>query len=74
MATKTSQEDRLKVELAPLIIIPTVDGHLLEFDPFSTTPAEIDSLEGVSDHAKKMAKEEVVAFISSQMAKWTIGT
>jgi hypothetical protein len=56
-----------------VILVPTTDGHDLEFDPFITTPTEIDALEDVSDSAKKRAKEEVFAFISAQMAKWTLG-
>jgi DNA-binding protein YbaB len=49
-----------------------MDGNILEFDPFNTTPRDIDLLEDVSVEAKNAAKVEVVNFITGQMAKWTL--
>ncbi len=69
-----AKSGELTTESAGIIIVPTNDGRVLRIDPFTTTPAVIDSWTEVSDEAKKAAKEEAVAIISSQMAKWTIGT
>ncbi|KZS93213.1 hypothetical protein SISNIDRAFT_486128 [Sistotremastrum niveocremeum HHB9708] len=54
------------------ISISTKDGHAIEFDPLVTSPHEIESLEGITDSAKKAARDEVMRFMSSQMEKWTI--
>lgn len=73
LASKTSNRDpAFAVKTQGFISVKTKDGHVLEFDPFTTNPADIDALEGVSESAKQAAKDEVMRFISSQMAKWTI--
>jgi hypothetical protein len=69
---KTSRETAVPVQTRGFISVTTKDGHVLEFDPFATNPTDIDSLEGVSESAKQAAKDDVVRFISSQVAKWTI--
>jgi hypothetical protein len=71
-ATMQSREPTVPVQTQGFISVTTKDGHVLEFDPFTTDPAEIDALEGVSESAKQSAKDDVVRFISSQMARWKI--
>jgi len=70
--TNAQEKGTPAVHTQGFISVTTKDGHVLEFDPFTTAPAEIDALEGVSESAKQAAKDDVVRFISSQMAKWTI--
>ncbi|KAJ7794154.1 hypothetical protein B0H14DRAFT_3557887 [Mycena olivaceomarginata] len=40
------------------ITLATKDGYQLLFDALQTSPGEIDALEGISDSAKKQAREE----------------
>lgn len=58
--------------LAALVSVPTADGHLLEFDPFQTSPAEIDALEGISSSAKKKAKEDMRTLVRQAVERWRI--
>ncbi|THV05262.1 hypothetical protein K435DRAFT_850147 [Dendrothele bispora CBS 962.96] len=55
------------------VTLSTYDGHLLEFDPLLTSPGELDSLEGISDEAKRQAKEEMARLVRAAMNKWKIG-
>ncbi|KAF7979657.1 hypothetical protein HWV62_41637 [Athelia sp. TMB] len=55
-----------------LVTIPTKDGHLLEFDPLQTSPGTLDALEGITDSAKKQAKEDMARLVQTAMAKWKI--
>lgn len=58
--------------MAALVSVPTADGHLLEFDPFHTTPAEIDALEGISSSAKRKAKEDMRSLVKEAVERWRI--
>lgn len=55
-----------------LVSIPTKDGHLLEFDPLSTSPRALDKLVGITDSAKKQAKEEMTRLVKEAVRKWVI--
>ncbi|KAF5369440.1 hypothetical protein D9758_002523 [Tetrapyrgos nigripes] len=55
------------------VTLSTEDGHLLEFDPLLTSPEELDKLEGISEEAKKQAKEEMGRLVRAAMDKWKIG-
>ena len=55
------------------ITLPTTDGHLLEFDPLRTSPGALDALEGISDSAKKHAREEMGRLVSAAVQKWSLG-
>lgn len=56
-----------------LVAIPTKDGHLLEFDPLQTSPGSIDALEGITESAKKQAKQEMSRLVQAAVDKWKIG-
>lgn len=56
-----------------LINIPTDSGHVVQFDPVSTMPGDIDAMEGISRSAKKRAKEEVGRLARQMMERWTLG-
>jgi hypothetical protein len=58
--------------LAALVAVPTADGHLLEFDPFQTSPGEIDALEDISADAKKQAKEDMRRLVLQAMERWKV--
>ncbi|KZP33576.1 hypothetical protein FIBSPDRAFT_943365 [Athelia psychrophila] len=55
-----------------LVTIPTRDGHLLEFDALQTSPGTLDALEGITDSAKKQAKEDMGRLVRAAVAKWKI--
>jgi len=55
-----------------MVAIPTTDGHLLEFDPLLTSPGALDALVGITDSAKKQAREEMGRLIQAAVDKWKI--
>ena len=55
-----------------LVSIPTQDGHLLEFDPLMTSPRALEKLIGITDSAKKHAKEEMTRLVKEAVRKWVI--
>ena len=54
------------------VAVPTRDGHLLEFDPLLTSPGALDKLEGITDSAKKQAKEDMTKLVLAAVAKWNV--
>jgi len=55
-----------------MVAVPTKDGHVLEFDPLHTTPAEIDALEGITDSAKKQARADIARLVMQAVELWKI--
>ncbi|KAI6141757.1 hypothetical protein BKA82DRAFT_4197787 [Pisolithus tinctorius] len=55
-----------------LVSLPTKDGHLLEFDPLNTSPSALDALVGITDSAKKQAREEMARLVKEAVRKWAI--
>lgn len=55
-----------------LVSLPTKDGHLLEFDPLNTSPSALDALVGITDSAKKHAREEMARLVKEAVRKWAI--
>ncbi|KAL6301999.1 hypothetical protein BKA93DRAFT_737771 [Sparassis latifolia] len=60
------------LSLTALVSVPTKDGHILEFDPLQTSPEELDTLEGISDSAKKQAKLDIVRLVQTTVERWKI--
>ncbi|KAF9814979.1 hypothetical protein IEO21_04829 [Rhodonia placenta] len=58
--------------LSALVSVPTKDGHVLEFDPLRTSPEELDALDGITDSAKKQAKEDMSRLIQAAVERWKI--
>ncbi|KAI0247141.1 hypothetical protein BJV78DRAFT_1285787 [Lactifluus subvellereus] len=58
--------------MAARVAVPTRDGHLLEFDPLLTSPGALDKLEGITDSAKKQAKEDMSKLVQAAVVKWTV--
>ncbi|KZV71269.1 hypothetical protein PENSPDRAFT_684675 [Peniophora sp. CONT] len=54
------------------VAVPTKDGHMLEFDPLHTSPAALDKLSGITDSAKKQAKEDMARLLQQAVRKWNI--
>ncbi|THH04516.1 hypothetical protein EW145_g5467 [Phellinidium pouzarii] len=52
--------------------VPTKDGLILEFDPLLTAPEELDTLEGITDSAKKQAREDMTRLVQAALARWKI--
>ena len=69
---KVAKPDTEEKSVAALVSVPTADGHLLEFDPFRTTPGEIDALEGITNSAKKKAKEDMRSLVVQAVERWRI--
>ncbi|KAG7088490.1 hypothetical protein E1B28_012478 [Marasmius oreades] len=55
------------------VTISTKDGHLLEFDPLRTSPGALDALDGITDSAKKQAREEMGRLVQAAVDKWKVG-
>ncbi|KIK93092.1 hypothetical protein PAXRUDRAFT_829337 [Paxillus rubicundulus Ve08.2h10] len=55
-----------------LVSIPIKDGHLLEFDPLTTSPRALDKLVGITESAKKQAREEMARLVKEAVRKWVI--
>lgn len=73
--TPTLEHESLHVfnaQAAALLKIPTTDGHVLEFDPLQTSPGQIDALEGITDSAKRQARQEVGRLVQAAVSKWKI--
>jgi len=59
-------------QMAARVAVTTRDGHLLEFDPLLTSPGALDKLEGITDSAKKQAKEDMSRLVKAAVAKWNV--
>ncbi|KAI0689072.1 hypothetical protein BC835DRAFT_279826 [Cytidiella melzeri] len=68
----TPKPDAAEKPVAALVSVPTADGHLLEFDPFRTSPGEIDALEGITHSAKKKAKDDMRSLVKQAVERWRI--
>jgi hypothetical protein len=55
-----------------VVAISTSDGHVLEFDPLQTSPRALDALVGITDSAKKHAREEMGRLVQAAVSKWSI--
>jgi len=55
----------------PTITIPTAKGQVLQFDPISMSPGSFEKLPGLTDSAKKHAKDEMMRIVQN-LAKWHI--
>ena len=67
-----SRSDSHPASMAARVAVPTRDGHLLEFDPLLTSPGALDKLEGITDSAKKQAKDDMSKLVKAAVAKWTV--
>ncbi|KAI0662052.1 hypothetical protein C8Q70DRAFT_910071 [Cubamyces menziesii] len=59
--------------VSALVSVQTKDGHVLEFNPLQTSPEELDALEGITDSAKKQAKEDMARLIQITVQRWRLG-
>ncbi|KDQ62384.1 hypothetical protein JAAARDRAFT_66123 [Jaapia argillacea MUCL 33604] len=55
-----------------LISVPIRDGRILEFDPLQASPGMLEALEGVSESAKKKAKDDMSRLVKATFDKWKI--
>ncbi|KAG8744734.1 hypothetical protein FRC10_009499 [Ceratobasidium sp. 414] len=65
---------RIQRSISAVVSLPTATGQVLEFNPLLASPGAVDALEGISDSAKKMAKEEMIRFMTEAIARWDIRT
>jgi len=54
------------------VTVPTVDGFFLEFNPLLVSPGTLNDLQGITEDAKKQAREEMVRLVKEAVSKWTI--
>ncbi|KAF7299082.1 Nbl1-Borealin-N domain-containing protein [Mycena indigotica] len=54
------------------ITLSTKDGHLLTFDALEASPGQLEALEGISNSAKKQAREEMRQLVRAAVDKWTV--
>lgn len=57
----------------PTVQVPVKDGAVLELDPLTASPGALDAVPGLSDSAKKVARDEMARLVSGALAKWSIG-
>ncbi|KAJ3976376.1 hypothetical protein EV361DRAFT_319504 [Lentinula raphanica] len=69
---KTSFETPYAPTKKYMVTISTKDGHILEFDPVQTSPHALDALDGITDSAKKQAREEMSRLVEAAVDKWKI--
>ncbi|KAJ3730992.1 hypothetical protein DFJ43DRAFT_999963 [Lentinula guzmanii] len=69
---KTSFETPYAPTKKYMVTISTKDGHILEFDPLQTSPKALDALDGITDSAKKQAREEMSRLVEAAVDKWKI--
>jgi hypothetical protein len=55
-----------------MVTVPLADGQLLEFDPLQASPGALDALEGITDSAKKHARDEMVKLVEAAVQRWKI--
>ncbi|KAG2081066.1 hypothetical protein BD769DRAFT_1734392 [Suillus cothurnatus] len=55
-----------------VVAISTSDGHVLEFDPLQMSPRALNALVGITDSAKKQAREEMGRLVQAAVNKWSI--
>ncbi|KAG2038685.1 hypothetical protein BDR03DRAFT_293514, partial [Suillus americanus] len=55
-----------------VVAISTSDGHVLEFDPLQTSPRALNALVGITDSAKKQAREEMGRLVQAAVNKWSV--
>jgi len=54
------------------VTVPTLDGFFLEFNPLLVSPSALNELEGITEDAKKQAREEMVRLVKEAASKWSI--
>lgn len=54
------------------VTVPTVDGFFLEFNPLLVSPGALNQLEGITEDAKKQAREDMIRLVKEAVSKWTI--
>lgn len=70
--TRSTQSQDSTHGVSAVVAVPTKDGHMLEFNPFQITPGEIDALDGISDAAKKQAKQDIARLVMQAVERWNI--
>ncbi|TFK52516.1 hypothetical protein OE88DRAFT_1807405 [Heliocybe sulcata] len=55
-----------------LISVPIRDGRILQFDPLEASPAMLDELEGITDSAKKQARDDMAKLVRAALDKWKL--
>ena len=50
-----------------------IDGHVLELDPLTNSPPDLDRLQGISTRVRQKAREEMGRLVEGVMRKWRVG-
>ncbi|RPD62233.1 hypothetical protein L226DRAFT_482837 [Lentinus tigrinus ALCF2SS1-7] len=71
-ASSSLEDPFIGPSFSALVSVQTRDGHVLEFNPLKTSPEELDALEGITDSAKKQAKEDMARLIQGALERWKL--
>ncbi|EIN12773.1 hypothetical protein PUNSTDRAFT_50013 [Punctularia strigosozonata HHB-11173 SS5] len=63
---------KLRPLASAMVTVPLADGQVLEFDPLQASPGALDALEGITDSAKKHARDEMIKFVEAAVQRWKI--
>lgn len=53
------------------VTVQTVDGFYLEFDPLAVSPGTLENLPGITEDAKKQAREDMIRLVKEAVSRWT---
>ena len=71
-ASSSLEDPFVGPSFSALVSVQTRDGHVLEFNPLKTSPEELDALEGITDSAKKQAKEDMARLVQGALERWKL--
>ena len=54
------------------VTVPTKDGFFLQFNPLTVSPGALEELEGITDSAKKQAREDMSNLVQEAVHKWSV--
>lgn len=74
LAQPGSRQGTQALEMILSLKVHMESGDILELDPLSTTVKDLDSLEGITEEARKTAKGELLELtgLMEKLGKWRI--
>ncbi|KZT19526.1 hypothetical protein NEOLEDRAFT_1245788 [Neolentinus lepideus HHB14362 ss-1] len=54
------------------VSVPIRDGRVLQFDPLEASPTMLDELEGITESAKKQARDDMAKLVKAALDKWKL--
>jgi hypothetical protein len=69
--SQTPLQHRFPATSQVQVTVPTKDGFFLQFNPLTVSPGALDELEGITDSAKKQAREDMANLVQEAVHKWS---